>query len=1036
MRRSGRLNRSWLILSALGMVLICFAGHQATSIDSRTVHRGGVESPSASIRGRFIAQDIPQQNKPSGAECRQALTGRIQDASSHSRIFMAVRCGNSDMAMQILLRSRPMSAEIWSDLAAVYLNASDDPRQLGPALRAVEMAIATNNKMPQALFNRAQIVSDLSLVTEAVSSWQEYLGVEEDPIWRNFAQAQIRTLQLPSEAVVWESIRKDVLDGVVPSVAIARYAEKFPQQARLSAEEIFLEKWAIQLGERDYVGSRRMIEITDAIASALKKKNGDAMLSESIGVINGSRPGTVVVLASGHEKYAHGARLLKVGKPAQAFDFFKEARLDLHRGGSPFADWAAFQLALCFYLDSQYEKALDLLDELRVRAQAHSYLSLEGRVIWLRGTILIFTGKPAEALSLYQAAYEIFSGLEEVDNTSALATLLAKNYEILGYEVSAWKYRSEALRLIVKSGDVGRRRVGFAEAASAYAKLGEWQVGLLLQDESVRAAQMLGIPIALSAAFRQRASIFLELGLLRDAQKDLSRAEAEILRVDDLSLQEAAYNELAELQVKSYIKNDPQRALDVANRAIGRVLQFGDRLYLPGLYLLRHEANLRLGQTDHAEVDIREAFDAAESLREGVMNLEHRISYFDQMQDIMTSMVEFQVSIRDAPHSALDYVERGRARILAEWLAKAGADLRPLSTLPWNLKAIQSQIPPDTLVLEYVALENLGGVWIIGPKTFKFHQIPLTYSDARALARAFNEERATGIQTRRQFDALLERGFEKLFRPILGELDSAARLVVVPDDSLKGIPFSALRDHSVSRYIIQSHSVAVVPSLRVYHSSLRRARHLEGSPFSILAIGDPSIDPRLYPGLPVLPSARLEVASIVEDYEHGIALIGVDASRGNLVALSREYSVLHFAGHAVPNRENPFLAYLLLSSSEGDDGALYFKDLLGLELGDIKLVVLSACGTATEEEASSQEMLNLVFPFLALGVPSVVGSLWSVDDNTARLSMEAFHEEFRNGLAPMDALARVKRTWLSDPELPQSDPRLWSAFEVYGAGFP
>ena len=117
----------------------------------------------------------------------------------------------------------------------------------------------------------------------------------------------------------------------------------------------------------------------------------------------------------------------------------------------------------------------------------------------------------------------------------------------------------------------------------------------------------------------------------------------------------------------------------------------------------------------------------------------------------------------------------------------------------------------------------------------------------------------------------------------------------------------------------------------------------------------------------------------------GLAFAGPDglrsgplASCGAATLAQREARVLHFACHGVTAANDPLANHLLLARDE----RWYASDILASERGP-RLVVLSACESATVEGLHADEGLGLASAFLAAGTPGVVASLWSVGDQAA-----------------------------------------------------
>ncbi len=85
-----------------------------------------------------------------------------------------------------------------------------------------------------------------------------------------------------------------------------------------------------------------------------------------------------------------------------------------------------------------------------------------------------------------------------------------------------------------------------------------------------------------------------------------------------------------------------------------------------------------------------------------------------------------------------------------------------------------------------------------------------------------------------------------------------------------------------------------------------------------------------------------------------------------------------------------FIAALVFTPSPGDDGLLRVAEILKLSL-DAKLAVLSACNTG-QGRPTSDGMIGLSRALISAGVPSLLVSLWPVQDEATAFLMTAFYE--------------------------------------------
>jgi hypothetical protein len=101
--------------------------------------------------------------------------------------------------------------------------------------------------------------------------------------------------------------------------------------------------------------------------------------------------------------------------------------------------------------------------------------------------------------------------------------------------------------------------------------------------------------------------------------------------------------------------------------------------------------------------------------------------------------------------------------------------------------------------------------------------------------------------------------------------------------------------------------------------------------------------------------------------------------------------------------------------AEAEDGLLTAADVSGMNLQETDLVVLSACDTRRGTPVGASSM-SLSWGFFYAGAPTVIASLWPVDDAATALLMGRFYENLlgADGAEPMDpgrALLAAKR-WL------------------------
>jgi len=113
-------------------------------------------------------------------------------------------------------------------------------------------------------------------------------------------------------------------------------------------------------------------------------------------------------------------------------------------------------------------------------------------------------------------------------------------------------------------------------------------------------------------------------------------------------------------------------------------------------------------------------------------------------------------------------------------------------------------------------------------------------------------------------------------------------------------------------------------------------------------------------------------------------------------------------------------------------GLLYLDDVYKTQSGRTRLVVLSACQTGLGQYFRGEGIVSLVRPFLAMRVPTVVASLWSVDSKATADMMIDFHKRRRAGaLGAADALREAQISM--SQSISFEHPFYWAPFIAVGS---
>ncbi len=303
----------------------------------------------------------------------------------------------------------------------------------------------------------------------------------------------------------------------------------------------------------------------------------------------------------------------------------------------------------------------------------------------------------------------------------------------------------------------------------------------------------------------------------------------------------------------------------------------------------------------------------------------------------------------------------------------------------------------------------------------------------------------------------LERTGEEIRSLLLGpveEMIGASRtLIVVPDGLLHRLSFAALLAHPLppagrAASTRSAPTVQIAPSATIF-AQLRQspdgAVPANGLSCSVLTVRGATDSlgrllwgarrevrdlERGFRGVRTAPRTTLVAARAhADDMDGAHSVAGAGAVRLG----STGCSILHIAAHATIEEERPWRSSIRI---DGEPGAgrsdvITAADIVRSHL-DVRLAVLSSCRTAGGRLVSGEGVQGLAGAFLVAGVPTVVATLWPVDDAAAPYFMRRFYAGLAEGSAVAEALARAQEELRRDRRF--DDPYHWAAYTVLGDG--
>ncbi|MDP9121220.1 MAG: CHAT domain-containing protein [Acidobacteriota bacterium] len=405
-------------------------------------------------------------------------------------------------------------------------------------------------------------------------------------------------------------------------------------------------------------------------------------------------------------------------------------------------------------------------------------------------------------------------------------------------------------------------------------------------------------PYLNAEALHWRSRVEAALGRREAALRDLAEARAinATGSSETIRAQTAADIDAAEGEVR--LAFQPEIAVGVLGRAVGAFAGQYRPIDEVLTRLTRARAFVALGRLPAARTDLAVALELFERQRRAIDPPSFRVSFSEASQSLFDQMMLAQAERGGTAEQALAIAERART-VPAEGLPSAGRSnlAKPAGTFDRRC------LPADTSVVEYALAGDRLLVWTVrrdGVELLEDRVVPPSFE--RSVQGFIDAVRAGASNTIATASTVL---YPYLIPAGVENLPASVRLVFVPDRYLNGVPFSALKNPSTGRYLVEDRATSIAPSATRYLSCLGASATRGRASWSALEVSNPRFDPVLFPALRDLPAAAREGAAARQLYADVLVLAGTEATRARVLAEIDRHQVLTFAGHATFNPSAP-----------------------------------------------------------------------------------------------------------------------------------
>ena len=353
----------------------------------------------------------------------------------------------------------------------------------------------------------------------------------------------------------------------------------------------------------------------------------------------------------------------------------------------------------------------------------------------------------------------------------------------------------------------------------------------------------------------------------------------------------------------------------------------------------------------------------------------------------------------------------------------------------------------NSVYLEYMWSDQAIYELMISPDTVRLKSIPETNKFSKAFSGFIDEfhrdpEGAFGKDRYKNFCSNSSVIYNFLLKDLLNGIDPGAHLIISADGSLATFPFDALITHIPEGdevnyhlpYLLLEHPISYAYSAGVL---LRQSAHeREGKKLLAFGYAGTGSSRQNRSGLVNLPGTEKEILAIKEVMKNHVNKYELrgEASESFFKQQAHDFDIVHLAVHGEGDTLNALNSRLIFRTEQDsvEDGSLYAHELYDLNLSKLDLVVLSACESGVGKQQTGEGVMSIARGFAYAGCPSLVISLWKIDDRTSAQVMKGFYNYLSNGNQLDASLAKAKADYIKGASEFNSHPFYWAAFLQVG----
>ena len=372
----------------------------------------------------------------------------------------------------------------------------------------------------------------------------------------------------------------------------------------------------------------------------------------------------------------------------------------------------------------------------------------------------------------------------------------------------------------------------------------------------------------------------------------------------------------------------------------------------------------------------------------------------------------------------------------------------------FSIKDLQSKLSAKDVLIEYYLYNHRIYIFYIDKKESvlfeqEINQPFYDHLNDILISLSNNNFSNHGFKEFSQFQESSFYLYSKLIQPFEDKINNK-NLIIIPDGKLAYLPFSSLtcENKNFNKINYRDLSYFIYKNTINYSYSanfLLEEKTNEKTDLSKLAGFAPTyenIDGLQDNNLTFRQKYReklFPLKGIIEEVEIITELIGGDvfidneATENNFKKVASGYDILHMAMHTIMDDINPMYSKMVFTQTNDttEDGFLNTYELYNMNL-NARMAVLSSCNSGSGILHRGEGVLSMARGFVYSGCPSIIMTLWSVEDNSGVKLMTSFYSYLLKGKNKSQSIRKSKIDFIKKADQLRAHPYFWSGYVVIG----